>query len=204
MSDTGGLKDFIPTIFLAVVVCIAVTLLVLTNEVTWEKIKENDEKEMKKALKEIFPEMVDFEKNETLGNIFVITGDNNTEIGIAFKAVGKGYGGKINIMVGLDNTRDQIRKMSWTDINNSVSIKRIKILEPISETPGLGAKIIEEDFQEKFDGKEIDNILLNKDGGTEGIDGITGASISSKAVINAIKDTAIEKIKDIKNKMEVV
>lgn len=204
MSESGGFKEIMPTIFLAVVVCIAVTLLVLTNEVTWEKIKENEEKEMKKALKEIFPEMVDFEQNETLGDIYVIIGDNNTEIGIAFKAVGKGYGDKINIMVGLDNTRDQIKKMSWTNINNSVSIKSIKILEPISETPGLGAKIIEDDFQEQFEGKEINNIRLNKDGGTDGIDGITSATISSKAVINAIKDTAIEKIKEIKTKMEVV
>jgi len=153
-------------------------------------------------LQEIFPEMVSFEENETLGNIYVILGENDTEIGIAFKAVGKGYGDKINIMVGLDNTRDQIKKMSWNNINNSVSIKSVKILEPISETPGLGAKILEDDFQEQFEGKEINNIRLNKDGGTEGIDGITGATISSKAVVNAIKNTAIEKIKDVKNNMK--
>ena len=104
-------------------------------------------------------------------------------------------------MVGLNSTPAEIKAMPWTEINNTVDIIKIKILEPISETPGLGAKILEDRFQNEFQGSVLKDVKLNGEGETDGIDGITGATISSKAVVNGVKTTAFEKIKLIKSKM---
>ena len=93
-------------------------------------------------------------------------------------ALGKGYSSTIETMVGVD-------------IEGTVT--GVKVLFQ-QETPGLGDKIEEiragEDapwFTSQFIGKSIpDNLTLTKDGGV--IDAITGATISSSAVTNSIKN----------------
>ena len=66
------------------------------------------------------------------------------------------------------------------------------------ESPGLGARITESEFRDQFIGVDIADIALREKGGE--IDAITGATISSKAVVEAIRDTAIEKIKSLEQK----
>ena len=73
-----------------------------------------------------------------------------------------------------------------------MSVKGIEILSH-SETPGLGARITESDFTDQFVGLNIDDISLTQDGGQ--IDGLTGATISSQAVVDAVRETAMEKVK---------
>ena len=53
-----------------------------------------------------------------------------------------------------------------------------------SETPGLGDKITQSTFLDRFKGIFFPGIELSENGGD--IDGITGATISSKAVISGI------------------
>jgi len=55
--------------------------------------------------------------------------------------------------------------------------------------------ITESDFTDKFVGLNIDDVALRQEGGH--IDGITGATISSKAVIDAVRETAMEKVRII-------
>ena len=57
-----------------------------------------------------------------------------------------------------------------------------------TETPGLGARIADESFISQFKGKMIDEaFLLGED-----VDGITGATISSRAITDGIKNAANE------------
>ena len=100
-------------------------------------------------------------------------------VGYAYLASGKGYGGYIDILVGLED---------------ETTLRGISIIRH-SESPGLGAKITENEFRDQFIGLEIDDVELEYDGGQ--IDAITGATISSKAVADAVRTTAIEKIKEI-------
>ena len=193
MSESGGFKEIMPTIFLAVVVCIAVTLLVLTNEVTWEKIEENEKKEIQEGLEEIFPDMINYTEDEKL-DIYIINGDGK-ETGIAFIVEGNGYGGVIKMLVGLDVTRSELKNMRADE----VPIKGMKIVPPISETPGLGAKIEEESFQAQFEGMTMGDVELDKNGGQ--VDAISGATISSDAVVSAIRKIATEKIEKIKEEV---
>jgi len=67
----------------------------------------------------------------------------------------------------------------------------IKVLEQ-GETPGLGARIEEEEFEQQFSGLTIEDIKLSKFGGK--IDAISGATTTSKIVTEAIRKEA-EKIR---------
>mgnify|MGYP000771863080 FL=1 len=61
-----------------------------------------------------------------------------------------------------------------------------KVIEQ-KETPGLGTKIAESKFADQFIGLNSyhDQFKLKKDGGE--IDAVTGATISSRAVIDAVE-----------------
>ena len=55
-----------------------------------------------------------------------------------------------------------------------------------NETPGLGAKLGDAAFANQFGGKDGQSLKVKKDGGE--IDAITGATITSRAVCEAIAD----------------
>lgn len=93
-------------------------------------------------------------------------------VGVAFKVVAAdGYSGNIEVMVGLD-----------TD-------ERIVAIEILAhaETPGLGSKISDQWFKDLFRERGLDNTdwRVKKDGGE--IDQITGATISPRAIVGAVK-----------------
>jgi electron transport complex protein RnfG len=54
----------------------------------------------------------------------------------------------------------------------------------MSETPGVGTRVREEGFTAQFTGLSGDTFMVKKDGGT--IDAITGATVSSRAVTDAV------------------
>ncbi len=66
------------------------------------------------------------------------------------------------------------------------SLGGIEILNH-AETPGLGSLIIEDSFKDQFKGRSLDNtnFKVKKDGGD--IDQITGATISPRAVSEAVE-----------------
>lgn len=87
-----------------------------------------------------------------------------TTIGSIFLLKSSGYGGDIRFLVAVSDDK----------------IKDIKILTHL-ETPGLGARIEEADFTSQFNNAP----LSRKD-----YDTITGATISSSSVIDAVKKKA--------------
>ena len=94
-------------------------------------------------------------------------------VGVAFKATSpEGYGGDIEVMVG---------------VSSKGTVYGIEVLSHL-ETPGLGAKIMEAKFKDRFKKRNLSNTkwAVKKDAGD--VDGITGATISSRAVIKAVKE----------------
>ena len=83
----------------------------------------------------------------------------------------KGYGGRLDVLVGfsLDGT-----------VGNYKVIKH-------QETPGLGSKVNDDSFKKNIIGKKPDKetFKVRQDGGE--IDAITGATITSRALIDAIQ-----------------
>ncbi|GAI98087.1 unnamed protein product, partial [marine sediment metagenome] len=82
-------------------------------------------------------------------------------------------------------------------LEDETTIKGITIISQ-SETPGLGSRIAESSFASKFARLNIGDVALKEDGGQ--IDAITGATISSGAVVDAVRTTAMEKVKSLKER----
>lgn len=166
-------KEIIGGILVISFVCgLSGYLLAQVNKKTEPKIKEIKKKEEEKINKEIFPEGVKFEEKEINGIKFVAVLDSNgLEIGKIFEVKTLGYGGFILLKVGLEN---------------DLKIRKIKIKEH-SETPGLGSKITQESFLNQFIGKTKEDLYLKKDRVEGKIDAITGATISSRAVVDGVR-----------------
>jgi len=159
-----------PVVFLAVIVIVSVVLLMAVNSVTSPIVKNMQVEEIKNTLRSIFPEMSQYEVED---EVYIIYEDDE-KAGYAFIASGSGYGGNIDIMVGLDS---------------GFGIKGVSILSQ-TETPGLGSMITESLFTDQFKELSASDIALKADGGK--IDAVTGATISSRAVVNAVKEKMIE------------
>ena len=82
-----------------------------------------------------------------------------------------GYGGDITLMVGFK-----------ADKRTVISYKVLAA----AETPGLGMKLKTPEFAGQFAGKDGRTLKVRKDGGE--IEAITSATITSRAVCNAIAD----------------
>lgn len=80
------------------------------------------------------------------------------------------FGGRLELIVGFSISG---RILDYTILSSK-------------ETPGLGSKISENKFKNQFKGltPQEESFKVNKDGGE--IDGVTAATISSRAVIDAI------------------
>lgn len=93
-------------------------------------------------------------------------------VGTAVKTfTNKGFSGYVCLMVG---------------ILPDGSIYKTEVLDQ-KETPGLGTLMVEPKFKDQFDGKNPDSFKLRvkKDGGD--VDAITAATISSRAVCDALQ-----------------
>ena len=98
--------------------------------------------------------------------------ENGTITSVAVKSFSnQGFGGKIELILGI--------LMDGTISGNKVTQQ--------NETPGLGSKVTEEKFTSQFIGLNThsDKFSLSKEGGE--IDAVTGATISSRAVIDAVQ-----------------
>jgi electron transport complex protein RnfG len=166
-------KNAFPIIILTAVVAICVTALTFTDSITRGKIEAQEEQKIQHMLSAMFPNMSRYTFEDDIYTIY----SDGTEVGYAFLAVGKGYGGEISILVGL---------------KDETTIKGITIISQ-TETPGLGSRIAESSFTDKFAGLNIADVALRQEGGQ--IDAITGSTISSRAVIDAVRTTAMEKVK---------
>ena len=155
---------------LSLICAVAAALLAGMNSLTKTRIIAQARAEEENSLKEVVPEATHFEAvksgNDTL--YYKAHDKGGKLIGVAFKASGKGYSSTIETMVGA--RRDG-------------TITAIKILSQ-NETPGLGARVSENNFTGQFNNKDIQ--------GLSAVQAITGASISSKAVIDSVKKKAEE------------
>ncbi len=90
---------------------------------------------------------------------------------IAYETLGKGFGGDIKVMVGYDIENDKL---------TGIQIVSHK------ETPGVGSKVTEDQFTERFKGLPADLKDSSPKGIGEKVDAISGASYSSHGVYEAI------------------
>lgn len=145
--------------------------LALTYTYTIPHIEANAAREQEIAILDTIPGAVSFEVIEgTDFPMYKGLDSSGKTVGFAYVAEGGGFQGIITMMVGVDPEKE--------------TITGIKILSH-AETPGLGARIGEAAFQDQFAQKPIsDSFEVNKD-----VDGVTGATVSSRAVATTLKQT---------------
>lgn len=154
-------------------------LLGLVFSVTSPVIAAQKEQARQKALDLLLPEAERFEPDTVIvdgdtGVIYHAYDEKDTKIGIVFTVAPKGYAGPVETMVGLraDSTVSAIRIASAA--------------EGMAETPGLGARVLEDTFRNQFKGLKHDDFYLIKEGGK--IEAITAATISSNAVTSGVRN----------------
>ena len=164
---------------LTAIAAVCAAVLASVNQVTKEQIEKIKVITRENAAKDVMPATVaKVEKKEIAAGkdkeeMYVgLDGSGNV---LAYAVSGKsdkGYGGTVKLMVGL------------TPDGKVVSYKKLEA----SETPGLGANLVTPAFSGQFSGKEAAGLKVKKDGGD--IEAITAATITSRAVCEAIADAA--------------
>lgn len=170
---------------LVIISIIASALLAAVYVPTQAQLKENSAQAQTAALAEIMPQAETFDP--VYGDVVNQEGERNilyyraldssgNIVGYAFFRVHPGAQGALEVAGGVDSGFNTI---------TGVEIMRH------TETPGLGSKITEPAFKDQFKGIQLADLSLSRAGGQ--IDSITGATISSQAVIDALT-TKIEEI----------
>ncbi|MCR4416821.1 MAG: FMN-binding protein [Ignavibacteria bacterium] len=159
---------------------------VLSSVNNWAKplIEENRIKAISQAIFLVQQNGVRYEKLKIDEiDVFEVFDENNNSIGYAVVSEGNGFQGTIKLIFGIDK-----------DLNR---IKAIEILEQV-ETPGLGSLITEDNFKNRFKNLNTQPLIQvvkgKKPSNDNEVQAITGATISSKAVVRIVND-AISKLK---------
>jgi electron transport complex protein RnfG len=166
-------------VVLTIICSVAGALLAVVHDVTAEPIAAAALKEKSDAIMQVLP-ACDNDPGEDVVTVdaggktwtFYVARKEGRFVGAAFETVSAaGYGGDIVIMAGA---------------SAEGTVQAIEVLAH-KETPGLGAWISGEVFRGQFAGRSIADTrwAVAKDGGD--IDQITAATISSRAVTEAVK-----------------
>lgn len=172
------MKEMMRYGFILAVICIAASvLLAVVNSLTQNRIIAQARAQEEATLSELLPAAVDFVPVKSADEVLYYKGYDKDKrfAGVVFKASGKGYSSVIETMAGL--TKDG-------------KITSIKIISQ-NETPGLGSKVTEPEFISRFSAKEVKELSR--------VQAITGATISSSAVINSVNKKAKELEELLKN-----
>lgn len=177
----------LPSIILFFICLVTASLLALTNQLTKPKIEAlaaaNADTARKKVLiaAESFGDPLEIDFEEQTYTYFEGFGkDTETSIGYVFTTVTKGYGGDVKLMTG---------------ISKDGKVSGIEVLE-LSETPGLGMKAYDDFFLKQFLGKGDCISVVKKDADDNSVCAITGATITSDAVADAV-NIALELYKSL-------
>ncbi len=171
------MKEIVKPIAVLAAICLVVTaLLAYINSVTAPIIADADAKAEAKAVQEVLADGQDFETVYKKGaddnkltaalpaEVTTVYKANNGA-GYVFRLETKGYGGTISLMCG---------------IKADGSIESTQTLTH-SETSGIGSKVVDNEsgYRERYVGKTAADY--------DGVDAVTGATISSKAYKKAVK-----------------
>ncbi len=161
-------------VFPLLIICVvASVILSVAYNITGPSIAEQERKRESNAIFSVLPQTDSFDKIREGEAVYYKAYKGDRLVGFVLLTEGRGYGGAIKLMVGIEPDG---------------KITGVRVLKQ-KETPGLGARIVEIGSDEKepwftrqFRGKRPAELNLRN------IQAITGATISSKALIDAVKE----------------
>lgn len=155
---------------LAVVAIVSAALLTSVYNVTDPIITQRQEEEYRQALDNFFPGFERFEtETSDQGQFDLIYDENDDLMGIMATAEAMGYDGGIRYNLAVDGEGE---------------IFGLRIVAH-TETPGIGDVIERDSFKEQFFGKTYEDPIAAGDD----IDIISGATVSTVAMINSVRQT---------------
>jgi electron transport complex protein RnfG len=161
------------------------------HEITKEPIKKTEEQAIQKAYKEVFNSAKSFDEDKsfnadkaakvvkaagykgiTIDDCIIAEDSSGKKLGYVLAVTNMNdYGGQLTFYMGI--TKDG--KMNGYSITT------------INDTPGLGMKAKDDKFKSEFSGIEAGKYEVSKNGGGKGkIEAISGATITSRAVTEAV------------------
>lgn len=173
MSNVSFFKKYFD-VFKAIIVLTAVCLVIsaalaFTNDITKDKIAEIEKASANSAMSAL----IKGDKYDKMTDQIYGVTEQGVLKGYIVTTSAKGYGGDVKVM---------------TAISPDNKIIGINILSAADETPGLGQNATKPDFYEQFSGK-TGSITVVKNGATGNeINAVTGATITSRAVTNAVNE----------------
>lgn len=165
-------KTLSPAFVLALICFASALALAVTHAVTKERIAKVEYDRYVASAESVMPSgtlLTPIEKSGIDG--FVGTDAGGNLVGYVIRTSAKGYGGDVVCVVGFD-TDGRIVGLS---------------VRGADETPGLGSNVQNASFTDQFLGTAKPPVL------SEDVDGVTGATYSSRAVTQAVGE-AFEKL----------
>ncbi len=166
---------------LTIVALISGTALAMVYSALLPRIERNQQIALERSLGALFQSAAapEFELIDTEGLQIYRAVSDGSLIGYAVRVVTTGYGGEIRLLVGLGPDLERITGMEVVQH---------------SETPGLGANIDNSVFKQQFQGLQPKDAISYVKGGSASteeneIEAISGATISTKAVVSGINNT---------------
>ena len=163
-------------------------LLAVTNAAWKPEIQQNEQAEINKTMAFLLPEAKSFEQvaetdidlgagRKTKSRIFKAMSADGQCVGWEFNAEGAGFADKIGMIIAVDKNFEKITGIDFASIN---------------ETPGFGDRAKQPYYRNQFAQAPADELKLVKTGDAAKIDSeivaITGATVTSTAVVNAVNN----------------
>lgn len=166
-------------LILFAITAISALLLATVNKMTAPLIAKNQTKKTNASMRAVMPEAHSFSPIDTAilqgaSDGYFVLDKNNEKIGICLITSANGYGGEVKVLTGIKDGK----------------VTGIEILSH-SETPGLGAKAVNPEFKNQFNEKSGGITVVKGSAMDNEINAISGATITSNAVTNAV-NTALK------------
>ncbi len=173
-------------LILLIFCAVASGVLAFVNSKTQPVISARKLLEEEQTRKALLPAATAFEMNKAAADsnfVYYAAKDSTGKvIGYAFIAEKGGYNSVVKSMVALDP---------------EYKIISMKVIDQ-NETPGLGSNCTRDDFAPQFAKLGFEDLLVDKDGGP--VKSLTGATITTRAITNSIREAMILLMNDIKEK----
>jgi len=186
-------------IVLTAVMALSGLVLAATYTSLSPRIESNRVAALNASLASVFADQVsdvadlEFEELDTDGpTVYRGTTGEGTLLGYAVRVQTQGYGGTITMLAGVAPDLE--------------TILGIEVVEQI-ETPGLGGNITSESFKQQFEGLSTDEPIeyvknIEPSKADNEIQAISGATITTKAVVNGVNSTLDRAIEIIRRQVQ--
>lgn len=168
------IKEIARTAILLFLICaVSAGILAAVNSVTAPKIAEASAAAAEKSKAAVLPGAVSFDELTLEDGSVCWSGkaEDGSVLGYVFDTSASSYGGKVELMTG---------------IGADGAVTGISLLS-INDTPGLGMNAKKPDWQQQFTGTDGElTVVKGGNVGTNEINAITSATITSKAVTSCV------------------